>query len=251
MDPNISQLTQPIIEQQTAVMQPIVPPAPEQSSEPKTKLSKWLAVVIVTVVLVMVGGAGAYFLNKNSTPKPQPITTTVIVKPTPTPTLILDTTANWKTYTNTKYGFSFKYPASAIIEESPSSNALAIAYRQYSNQGIPKMLIEIYNKDDASKQNLYNPDKLQVLTDNRKRENFAYSPVTQLSVDNQTLYYYSEDFDGSSGALPPAGGPNNASYAYGVIGNYFYDILYENDFIAFGGDSNDFDRILSTLKFIR
>lgn len=49
--------------------------------------------------------------------------------PSPTPTITTDPTANWKTYTNTKYNFSIKYPSSwntqTIIrtnEESGSAN---------------------------------------------------------------------------------------------------------------------------------
>lgn len=227
-------------------------------NQPKKSLPKW-PLVIVGVILLATLLTGTYLLGKNQSGNPKPASKTVqTATPTTTPTPIdspkptaqaVDPTANWKTYTNTESGFSFRYPASAIVEESPFNNGFSIEYRQNKNQGQPRMLIQIFNKDYALQQKLYNPDNLRVLTDSRKRENFAYSPVIQLAIANQTLYYYSEDFDTSSGTIPPPGGPNNASYVYGIVGSYFYDILYENDIIAFGGESNDFDRILSTFKF--
>ena len=50
------------------------------------------------------------------TPTPTP-TKTVTPTPTKTATPTPDETANWKTYTNTKYGFEFKYPATLFVNE--------------------------------------------------------------------------------------------------------------------------------------
>ena len=44
-------------------------------------------------------------------PSPTVITPRATSTPTPSPSTTSDQTANWKTYTNTKYGYSFKYPA--------------------------------------------------------------------------------------------------------------------------------------------
>lgn len=49
--------------------------------------------------------------NKTTTP-PEP-TSTALTQPTPSPTP--DPTANWKTYTNTQYEYTIKYPANYLV----------------------------------------------------------------------------------------------------------------------------------------
>lgn len=73
-------------------------------------------IILVLIALAVVG----YFGYKNYWPKLQ----TLVVSPTPTATD--DPTANWKTYTNTAYGFSFKYPSDLKVEQMGTS-----PYEQY------------------------------------------------------------------------------------------------------------------------
>ena len=61
-------------------------------------------IILVLIALAVVG----YFGYKNYWPKLQSL---VI----PTPTEIPDLTTNWKTYTNSKIGFSLKYPDSLTV----------------------------------------------------------------------------------------------------------------------------------------
>lgn len=61
--------------------------------------------IIGIIVLLLVIGAGGYFLYQKQVNKP---VATQVSYPTPSPTS--DETANWKTYTNTQYGYSIKYP---------------------------------------------------------------------------------------------------------------------------------------------
>lgn len=69
--------------------------------------------VLIGIVIIMVIAGGAYFFGKSQAPKSQ---NSVIISQTSQPTItsqpapIPDETANWETYTNTKYGFSLKYP---------------------------------------------------------------------------------------------------------------------------------------------
>ncbi len=67
------------------------------------------AIVVLVGILALAGliGLAFYFGKKSSAPT----TTSPVVQASPTP----DETANWKTYTNTKYSFSFKYPANSKI----------------------------------------------------------------------------------------------------------------------------------------
>ena len=67
-------------------------------------------------VLVLVGGA--FYLGRQTTPKPSPnpVVTSQTPQPTPTPFPSTDETANWKSFTNTKYGYSIKYPPDKFID---------------------------------------------------------------------------------------------------------------------------------------
>jgi len=109
-------------------------PTEVQNQPPKP----WLKIVLLGLVgLIVVGGlvfAGyklgqreeqaklpqptpVSFLTPTSTPTPTPKTSPITVVATPselTPTP--DPTADWKTYTNTKYGYSIKYPSNWWIE---------------------------------------------------------------------------------------------------------------------------------------
>ena len=74
-------------------------------------------ILIGVLILVSVAG-GTYYLGRQATLKPSPAS--VITSQTPHPTLAPDAspvptgvreTANWKTYTNTVYGYSISYPS--------------------------------------------------------------------------------------------------------------------------------------------
>ncbi len=47
-------------------------------------------------------------------------------QPTPTPSTTPDETANWKTYTNNKYSFSFKYPSSFSLTTRNTNKLIVI-----------------------------------------------------------------------------------------------------------------------------
>lgn len=71
-----------------------------------------LALITLAVAATLLFQAKFFSVGKNPSPTPQPAAIspqpTPKISPQPTPTT--DETANWKTYTNTKYKFSFKYP---------------------------------------------------------------------------------------------------------------------------------------------
>lgn len=66
---------------------------------------------------------GTYLTSFQQLP-PEPM----VSLPTRIPTLVptTDQTANWKTYTNNKYGFSFNYPKEWFIIENSQSNIVRI-----------------------------------------------------------------------------------------------------------------------------
>jgi hypothetical protein len=131
MEPNIPTNSEPQIPIQPIVLpvqpttEPIQVPV-EQNFEPtKKSLPKW-PLIIVGVILLATLLTGTYLLGKNQgiNQKPTANQTQKVVKstltPTPTSTPTPDLTTSWKTYTNTKVGFSIRYPYRFSQPELPS-----------------------------------------------------------------------------------------------------------------------------------
>lgn len=84
-------------------------------------ISTGLAIgLMALVVLILAGGVYAYVNTETTSLTTQindlknEVTILKTVKPktlTPTPTPTIDETATWKTYTNTEFGFTVKYPS--------------------------------------------------------------------------------------------------------------------------------------------
>lgn len=78
---------------------------------------KMLLIALAAFLIIIIGGGIGYFLGTNNIQQITPEVTNQTVKLSPTPTP--DSTADWKTYTNTENGFSFKYPHLWRIIEEP------------------------------------------------------------------------------------------------------------------------------------
>lgn len=92
-------------------MDPTNPISPEVPlSEPEKKDGHWIAIaamaLFVAASLVVVGFL--YYQNQQL----KSMLAGYQTQTTPTPVATADPTANWKTYTDTKLGFEFKYPES-------------------------------------------------------------------------------------------------------------------------------------------
>ena len=86
------------------------------------EMSVKLGTSILLIILVAVAFSGAGFLYGRNVNLVQTTKTLSI-----TPTV---ETAGWKTYTNEKYGFSFKYPTDWKIGESTENNSEMLVYVQ-------------------------------------------------------------------------------------------------------------------------
>jgi hypothetical protein len=96
------------MEEEVKPQLPVEPPEPElpaPSFWERAKINKSKIFVSVLGIFVFAGAVfGAYKLGQRQVQPPQPTPTPEVATPTPDPT------ADWKTYTNTEYGYSIKYP---------------------------------------------------------------------------------------------------------------------------------------------
>lgn len=96
---------------------------------------------ILIVLLIAVLGIGGYFVYQNystkTTPTPTPYST-----PQPSSSST-DETANWKTYENSKYGFSIKYPPELTYEEK--RNTVVFANLENKSKEPSYIKIDIYD----------------------------------------------------------------------------------------------------------
>lgn len=114
------------------------------NQQPKTQ--PWLWIILAAVVIIGGGLTYWYVTSNNSsdiTAAPSPTLTK-----TSSPTNSANQTADWKTYTNNTYGFSFKYPKDWYIDEMVSANGIAV-------------IANYPNANELNKEN--SPDNLQQL----------------------------------------------------------------------------------------
>lgn len=97
-----------------------------QSSTPLQTIKQkgyFLPIIGAVVILFTIAGGAYYFMRVKSSTAIPAQTQTVI--PTTQPSTI-DETANWKTYTNSKYGYTLKYPSNWSLVEQLSGSYIDI-----------------------------------------------------------------------------------------------------------------------------
>lgn len=87
---------------------------------------------ILIILLITAGLFGAYYLEKTNKPQSVQQTHQQVTQPTPTASVSESTSsgeiANWKTYTNSKFGYSFQYPPTLSVSNCPSYDCGEIIY---------------------------------------------------------------------------------------------------------------------------
>ena len=93
---------------------------PQSSNKPR---SKRIYLVIGIILLVIFASLG-YLFRKDTIVK-----NNVAVSPSPAakPTIKADETADWKTYSNIKYGYSLKYPSDWTITDGQTDENVTFA----------------------------------------------------------------------------------------------------------------------------
>jgi hypothetical protein len=144
----------------------------------------FLVIVIVTVIVFFAYKNGNIQLpsNKSANPSKVPLNS-------PTPTVSQMDISNWKTYSNTKFGYSFQYPSHWKVNESKNKFDLyeqVIAINLPPNAGNKGTLgeIESWKKDAVVGNKIRN---LQYELDEAKESG---EKIERISLNENTIYKY-------------------------------------------------------------
>ena len=100
------------MDDQTDTPQPNVLPPTPPVIPPTSSASKRspLILILLALIILILFAAGGYYLGSSNLMMPQPIASPVVYA-SPQPMASVDPTAGWKTFTSSKFNYSFKYPA--------------------------------------------------------------------------------------------------------------------------------------------
>jgi hypothetical protein len=224
----------------------ITPPQTEpiptvEVPKPKNNL---LVILIVAIVSMAIGAVGFWAYERYLVKGPIAQNTL----PSPTPMATADPTTNWKTYTNSKYNYSLKYPDSWSITEifagseigkPASSMSTSIAISPSDKLSVPRFQLEI---DDPSA-NLSISQTYDLWFKNLK-ENQYYVIDKQLTLNINNIQMDSlEGFSTDQSGIKVL----NKAYFFNSSANKYFDILTTVD--SNSTNSAIIDQILSTFKF--
>ena len=178
---------------------------------PKPKDNHWITILSMALFVVASLSITGFLYYQNQQLKS--MLASYQNTPSPTPTATTDPTANWKTYTNDAYKFSFKYPGDLNIENNQvdTSNYIQL----------------IFNKS---------------LTDSFTIEASTKYPVNQPKYLLDTQPIGTKNINGYDWGLFKL--PNNSSGTQIEINSVLYSIIYPTE------NEAGIDQILSTFKFL-
>lgn len=225
-----------------------------QVSKPASK-SKLPMILIIIFVLLVILGSGIYYFAaksiKNNTPVTPP-TAVPDVRPSPTieETASSDPTSNWKTYSDTQLGISFRYPSNGKINKL--TEGTSSLYITDNSNNIPHYLFNIDIKDN--KQNLTArqviENEIQML---RNDKNVPGGGAQALADYRESTIkdYRNGVIDGFSMRWGKDGDAvNNAIEIVSIKSNKIYNFtIHDGNGSVDEFHKNLIDQILSTFKF--
>ncbi|RJQ35918.1 hypothetical protein C4559_06180 [Candidatus Microgenomates bacterium] len=134
---------------------------PTTPAKPKNIL--FILIGIFAIILTLLTGTYIFIAKINKQPAK---TAPIAAKPSPTP----DSTANWKIYTNTAFGFSVKYPSALVVNEHQPNPLFSRVAFSTLNQGCDKdinlTIDKIKNNPPDLESKVILTQKIKIGTDN-------------------------------------------------------------------------------------
>lgn len=216
---------------------------------PKQRALDYKVILLVSIFLALVLFGAIAVMSKTKTQTSKPAAQTVTPSPTPT-----DETANWKTYTNSQYGYSIKYPSnyriytSGIVQEATRSSEIGISNLKDENS---VLTIHVDEKKHSSIENMNLSQIAEVnYVSNVSNHNYIkqiIAPLKLTSLDGQPAYTYTLIAAGYSGKW--------RGFPVGAINNFRKITTLETEkdglyfTLVFPSDDPNLNQILSTFKF--
>ena len=206
-----------------------------------TEGQKGFAPLIIVIILAIVGIVAAYYFGSMKgnvllapTQTPTSVTTNAPSQITPTTKPTSDSTANWKTYTNSVHGITFKYPQTWQVDNKGDQDSLNAQVTLTKGQAKIKMY---FNMDGIGGQGqTYQGQPF------RLNGNSLFRFVKTNSYDNTQMVGISTSLTNTLGVFEVNGKTYSITLAYPV-----------SDSQTETGNSleKEFDQILSTFKFTK
>jgi len=171
-----------------------VPPASPMPESQLPKQPNNSLLVALSVLLAIMIGETAFLAYQNSQLQKQvsllkaaatPVASTI-------PTATTDPTANWKTYTNSEHGFSFKYPSGATYQLTnfPGSK-FGIVFKNLTSFAYSNLTIII---DSSWGSTTPNPDTIQNFTLSGVQAYRKELPIGQNPAETLVMVQHGSDF---------------------------------------------------------
>lgn len=142
--------------------------------------------ILVGILVVATIATGAYFLGKSGKSESTKVVTQPQLTPAPAEVPIeeIEEISNWKTYTNSKYGYSVKYPETWKITEDSLSETSSLIVK-----GQPFKIIRIRKGEGINTEITINPEGLIVFNPNPE----AQKVTGKVGKMNVTRYYFTNN----------------------------------------------------------
>ena len=200
-----------------------------QPSKPYGRNWKKLILIYLIIGAVLYGGIYYFVLSKQNSKQYSHPTTKTSLSPSTTP----DPTADWKTHTNTKYGFSFKLPEQFTIDERDSQQPPQVYSALIYDNSKPKITIE------GGSTNPY----MYITVTESKDSVLEYLNIKPTGLTYENIKVGENQFTHVKETDRMANKVNDVNYI--KKGNYIFSIANSHAPI----DESIFNQILSTFKF--